>query len=106
VPKYLITGEYTKEGIQGLFKDKATNRVSEVRQTIEKVGGRLEAAYFQLGDDDVLLIAELPSNTVAAALCLAARQSGLVEVETTPLLTPEEVDQALIANVNYRGPGA
>ena len=105
MPKYLVSGSYTAEGLKGLQKDKASGRRQAVAAAIEGVGGKLECAYFALGQDDVYLIADLPDNVSVAALAITASASGLVRTRTIPLMTVEEVDQALAKTVNYRAPG-
>jgi uncharacterized protein with GYD domain len=104
--KYMITGSYTVEGLKGLFKDKATGRVAAVRQALEGLGGRLESLHFVLGNDDVILIADLPDITAASALSLVVSATGLLRTRTVALMTPEEADKALATSVQYRGPGA
>jgi uncharacterized protein with GYD domain len=105
MPKYLIAGSYSAEGLQGLKKDKATGRRQAVAAAIEGLGGKLECEYFALGEDDAYLIVDLPDNVSAAALGIAASATGLVRTRTTALMTVEEVDQALAKSVNYRAPG-
>jgi uncharacterized protein with GYD domain len=104
--KFMITASYTAEGLKGLYKDKASGRVAAVRQTVEGMGGKLECAYYALGEDDVVLIVDLPDIVAASAASLAASASGLVRTRTTALLTIEETDRALATTVRYRGPGA
>lgn len=104
--KYLVTASYSAEGLQGLQKDKASGRRDAVRQAVESVGGRLEAYYFAFGENDVVSIVDLPNNISASALSLAVSASGRVRTRTTPLLTVEEIDQALGTSVQFRGAGA
>ena len=52
------------------------------------------------------LKANFPDNITAYALSLATSSSGAVQVRITPLLTVEEVDQALEIQTQYRAPGA
>jgi uncharacterized protein with GYD domain len=103
--KYLIQARYTSEGIQGLFKDSASGRRADVQAAVGALGGRIEAFYYAFGDDDVVAILDLPDNTKAAALGLSISGSGAVRVRTTPLLTVEDVDQALEIRMKYRAPG-
>jgi len=104
--KYLVSGCYTADGLKGLQKDKASGRRQAVTAAIESLGGRLECAYFALGEYDVYLIADLPDNVSVAALAITASASGLVRTRTIPLMTIEEVDQALAKTINYRAPGS
>src|SRR6266536_1433404 len=60
--KFLITASYTSDGLKGLQKDKASGRRDAVRQACESVGGKLECMYYAFGDDDVVIIADLPDN--------------------------------------------
>jgi uncharacterized protein with GYD domain len=105
MPKYLIQARYTTEGIQGLVRDSAAGRRADVQAAVKAVGGKVEAFYYAFGDDDVVMIVDLPDNIKAAAIGLTSSATGTVRVRTTPLLTVEEVDQALEVRTPYRAPG-
>jgi uncharacterized protein with GYD domain len=105
MPKYLIHASYTAEGLKGLQKDKASGRQQAVRQVLESVGGKLESMYYALGEDDVLIIADLPDNVAVSAVSLSVSGTGFVRTRTTALLTIEETDRALATKINYRKPG-
>ena len=77
-----------------------------IKELIEKAGGRFEAIYWAFGDDDVIVIAELPDNTTAAAFATAVSASGAVTAATTVLITADEMDAAAKINIGYRAPGA
>lgn len=104
--KYLIHGSYTQSGVHGLLKEGGSGRVDAVGKLLADLGGSVEGFYFALGDDDVFVIADIPDNTTAAAISLAVGASGAVNIKTTVLLTPEEMDRATQQSVNYRPPGA
>jgi len=106
MPKFLIEGSYTAEGLRGLAKDKASGRQAVVRDALASIGGKLDSAYFALGDSDVYVLCECPDHVSAAALSLAVSASGLVRTKTTQLLTVEEADRALSMKTGYRAPGA
>jgi uncharacterized protein with GYD domain len=105
MPKFLIQASYTAEGLKGLAKDSASGRRADVQAAVKALGGRVEAFYYAFGDNDVVIILDLPSSITAAALGLTTSGSGAVRVRTTPLLTVEEVDQALEIHMQYRAPG-
>jgi uncharacterized protein with GYD domain len=105
MPHYLIQASYTSRGLEGLMKDKASGRKAAVSQAVGKLGGKMESMYYCFGKYDVVVIAEVPDNVSAAALSLAVSASGLVRIDTTPLLTVEETDKALAKTVDYRPPG-
>ena len=105
MPKYMIQASYTPEGLKGLQKDKATGRREVASHALGKLGGKLESMHFALGEQDVVIIAELPDHVSAAAIALGVSASGLVRTKTTALLTVEETDQALGKKLDYRAPG-
>ena len=104
--KFLWKASYSSDGLKGLLKEGGTGRRAAIEQLTEALGGRLEAFYYALGDDDVVVIVDLPDNTTAAAISLAVNSTGSVELKTVPLLTVEEVDEAAKKSVDYRAPGA
>lgn len=106
MPKYLIQGSYTAEGLQGLKKDTAAGRRAVVQAAVKALGGKLESFHLSFGEDDIVLIVDLPDNVAAAAIATTASGSGAVRLHTTPLLTVEEADKALAVEVKYRPAGA
>ena len=58
-----------------------------------------------MGDRDVIAIVDLPNAEAAAAISFTGMANGLNRVRTTPLLTVEEVDRALLRKLTFRGPG-
>ena len=104
--KYLIKASYTLEGTKGLLKDGGSKRRAAAEQMIQGLGGRLEAFYYAFGDPDAFVIADVPDATTAAAVSLAVNSTGGVQLSTTPLITPEEIDEACKKSVSYRAPGA
>jgi|SRR5919197_4370812 uncharacterized protein with GYD domain len=103
--KYLIKASYTTEGVKGLLSGGGTARREAVQQTIQGLGGSLESFHFAFGDTDAYVIADLPDNARAVAISLVVNAAGGAQVQTVPLLTPEEVDEATKKSVDYRPPG-
>jgi uncharacterized protein with GYD domain len=106
MPLYLWKATYSAEGTKGLVKEGGSARRAAVQQAIEKVGGKLHSFYYALGEADVVGIAEFPDVATAVALSLAVNSSGVTQLTTTMLITPEEVDAAAKKAVPYRAPGA
>lgn len=106
MPKYLWQVSYSQAGLKGLLKEGGSSRVAAIKKLAESRGGKVEAFYFAFGEDDVYLIADLPSQVDAAAISLAVGASGAARVRTIVLLTPEEIDAATKVDVGYRPPGA
>ena len=103
--KYLITATLEKSGAAGIEKEGGSRRRDAVSELAKSLGGRLEAFYFMFGDADVVSILDLPDHASAASLSLAVSATGVANVATTVLLTPEEVDQAVKMRPEYRPPG-
>lgn len=106
MPRYLFKASYTHQGVQGLMAAGAASRVKILEEVAANVGGRVESFDFAFGDTDVFVICELPSNQAAAAVSLAVGAGGGAAVETVPLLSPAEVDEARGINTGYRPPGS
>ena len=58
MPKYLIQGSYSQQGLKGMLKEGGSKRREAAGQIIKATGGRLEAYYYAFGSDDFVIIAE------------------------------------------------
>jgi uncharacterized protein with GYD domain len=105
MPKYLIEASYTLEGVKGVQSAGGSSRRDVVAKVAESVGGSMECFYFAFGEHDVYTIVDLPDNESAAAVALTVNAAGGARIRTMVLLTPEEVDAASKASVEYRPPG-
>ena len=95
MPHYLQQVAYSQEGWEAIVAD-PQNRIDAVRPVIEKLGGRIEAAWFSFGDYDIVVITDMPDNVSAAAIAMAFAAGGACKsVQTTPLISPDEAVQAL-----------
>ena len=103
--KYLIQANYSSEGLKGLLKEGGTSRRKVVDQLLASVGGKAESFYYAFGDTDAFVIVDVADNVTAAAVALTVGASGAVNLKTTVLMTPEEVDQATKKSPAYRAPG-
>jgi uncharacterized protein with GYD domain len=95
MPYYLQQVAYSIEGWNALVK-KPQDRIEAVRPTIEKLGGKIENAFFTFGDYDVVLIVQMPTNVDMTAIAMAFAAGGACKsVKTTPLLTINEAVEAM-----------
>ena len=104
MPHYLQQVAYSTDGWEALV-ERPQNRIDAVRPAIEKLGGKIESAWFAFGDYDVVLIIQMPSNVDAGAIAMAFASGGACKaVKTTPLLTTEEAVEAMTkaAGTGYR----
>ena len=108
MPHYLQQIAYSTEGWEALVK-KPQNRIEAVRPAIEKLGGKIESAWFAFGDYDIVLIIEMPTNVDATAIAMAFAAGGACKaVKTTPLLTAAEAVDAMkkASGAGYRAVSA
>jgi uncharacterized protein with GYD domain len=104
VPHYLQQVAYSREGWEALVKN-PQNRIEAVRPAVEKLGGKIQSAWFSFGDYDIVVITEMPDNVSAAAIAMAFAAGGACKsVQTTPLISTEEALQAArkAAECGYR----
>jgi uncharacterized protein with GYD domain len=106
MPKYLFRASLTPEGVAGIIAEGGTSRRTVLSKAIENLGGTVEAFYFAFGDEDSIIVADLPDNEAATAFALEVGSSGRVGISTTVLITPEEVDRARSRKSGWRAPGA
>jgi uncharacterized protein with GYD domain len=106
VPKFLVHARYTAQGAKGILKGGGSARRSAVEELLASVGGKLEAFYFTFGDDDAILIVDVPDNEAALAIGMAVGASGAVRSRTTVLIPIEDVDRAVKRELHFRPPGA
>jgi len=104
--KYLVQINYIGEGVKGLMKDGGSRRVEVAKKAMESVGGQLDCFYYAFGDVDAVAIVDFPDAASAVALSLLINGSGSVSVNLTPLMTPEEMDEAAKKTPVYSPPGA
>jgi uncharacterized protein with GYD domain len=105
MPKYLVNVNYTPEGAKGVHKEGGSKRRAAAQAAAKSLGGKLEAFYFCFGQTDAIVIADMPDNVSAVALCLAVTESGAAETSTIPLFSAEDMDAACKKSVGYRAPG-
>ena len=102
--KFMFSGSYTSAGAGGLLEHGGQMRRASVEKLAISLGGKVESMYFAFGEKDVYVIADLPDSSAAAAFSLAAGASGGVSVQTTVLLTAEEIDAASKKTMEYQPP--
>jgi uncharacterized protein with GYD domain len=106
MPKYLVQASYTGEGLKGLQEGQGNRAQGCCHQGCRRPRRQAGVHLLAFGEDDVVVIFELPDNVAAARLAIAMGASGFVRTRTTPLLSVEEADQALGApDIGFRAPG-
>jgi uncharacterized protein with GYD domain len=62
MPKYLFQVAYTAPGVVGVLRGGGSARRAALEETVESLGGSLEAIYFALGETDAFIVADLPDS--------------------------------------------
>jgi uncharacterized protein with GYD domain len=104
---YLTRFSYTPETWARLIQQPEDRRAA-AQAYIESVGGKLHGFWYAFGESDGWNLWEAPDNVSMAAVALAIGAGGaLRSIETTVLLTVEELTEALgkAKSVRYRPPG-
>jgi len=104
MPKFLAHCNYVGEGVKGLLKEGGSSRRAVVEKLVESMGGTVEAFYYAFGETDLYVIAELPDNESMTAVALMVAASGAIDIKTTVLITPEEIDEAVKKTPTYQPP--
>ena len=107
MPTYMIQAAYSNEAWARLVQ-RPENRAEALRPAIERLGGKMLAWYYALGDYDVVVLVDLPSDIAAAAASMAVAAGKAVKaIKTTQLLNPEEGFDALLLaqGAGYQPPG-
>ena len=105
MPKYLVQGCYTADGLNGLLKEKASGRKAAVQSALKSVKAKMDALYFGVNGSDIVMVVDAPDNQSVASIMVTVMSTGAVDLMVTPLLTVGEMDSALTMSPKYRAPG-
>jgi uncharacterized protein with GYD domain len=103
---YLVQFAYTAEALATMAKN-PQDRSTPVREVVQKIGGKLIGFYYCFGEYDGIALVELPDDTAASALALAAVSPGHIKAyKTTKLFTVEETMEAMrkAGSLAFQGP--
>ena len=106
MPKFMVRGSYSADGLKGLVREGGTARRDAINAAVKSAGGTLETFHYGFGEGDLYAIIDVPDQETMTAIALAIGASGALAPHTTALLTPEQVDAAVKKDVKYRPPGA
>jgi uncharacterized protein with GYD domain len=79
---FITQGRFTREYIKGGLAQ-PEDREAAISRICEQVGGKLLHLYFTLGQNDFLIISEMPDAQTASILSLVASGGGGIESATT-----------------------
>src|SRR5262245_6445870 len=105
---FLLQGTYTSESWKSLVNN-PVDRIEVIRPASEELGGKVEGAWFTLGEYDGVRVMHMPDNVSSAAFCLGiAASGGFKSHKTTPMLTIADGIEAMkkAGGLGYRPPAS
>ncbi len=91
---YFLFGRYSETAV----KDISAKRTEKAVGVIQKYGGQMKSAYALLGDQDLVIIVDLPGIEQAMQCSLALHKLTGISFTTAPAVSVEQFDK-LAANV-------
>lgn len=88
MPTYISLVSWTDQGIRNVKE--APQRLDAFKKAVETAGGKVNGYYLTMGKYDSVVILELPSDEVAAALVLKGGSQGNVRTETLKAFSENE----------------
>ena len=88
MPSYVTLVNWTDHGIKNV-KD-APKRIGAFEAAVKAAGGSMKGIYLTLGEYDLVVVTELPSDEVGAKLALATAMQGNVRTTTMRAFAREE----------------
>lgn len=85
---YVLLINWTEQGINKIKE--SSDRYNSFKTSLENAGGKLVGGYYTLGDYDVVLIVEAPTDEVIMSLMLKVGSYGNVRTKTLKAFTAEE----------------
>jgi uncharacterized protein with GYD domain len=108
MPLYMSQFSYTPEAWANLTRS-PQDRTEVLGELARKMGGKLVSLYYSFGEHDGIVLSDLPDDTSAAALAIAAAAAGHVRsIKTTRLFTAAEALSAMkkAGGAGYKAPHA
>lgn len=85
---FVMLGKYSSESLGSI----SAARTEAAKKLVEANGGKLTAAYAMLGDNDVLLIVDLPGVEAAVKTSVGLSKELGIAFTTSPAITAETFD--------------
>jgi uncharacterized protein with GYD domain len=93
MPLYITLLRFTQKGMENVKGSPA--RLEMAKQAFEQHGGTMKGAWYTLGQYDLVVVTEFPSDEHYAKGLLAGASQGFVQGETLRAFTAEEMKRLL-----------
>ena len=95
MPLYMYRASYSGDAIKALVSSPQDRSVA-ARNAIEVNGGTMIDAWMAFGEDDIVVIADMPDDESMAGVALAVSSTGsIVSGKTTKLLTMDQAVESM-----------
>ena len=106
---YMYQASYSAAAMKSLIA-KPEDRTGGARAAVEANGGTLIGAWMALGENDVVVIADMPDDESMVAMAMTIKATGaILSGKSTQLLTMEQavtaMTKAQAASAAYSPPG-
>ena len=91
MPTYVTRAKWTDEGIRNLKDSPKRHQAFEDR--ITAMGGKAKDAYLVLGENDRVVVTEVPNDETTAKMALGTAMQGNVRTTTMRAFNREEMDK-------------
>ena len=88
---YLMFGRYSLDAV----KEISAERTDKATALIKKHGGEVKSGYALLGENDLLLIVDLPDTEQAMKTAVALTKLLGISFTTSPAVTVEDFDRMM-----------
>ena len=88
---YLMFGNYSQDAVKKISPE----RTDKAFALIKKQGGVVKAGYALLGENDLLLIVDLPGTEQAIKVSVALSKMLGMSFTTSPAVTVEDFDRMM-----------
>ena len=88
MPTYVTMYKFTDQGIRNVKE--SPKRLEAGIKAFEAMGGKVLSAYYTLGEYDLVVIGEIPSEEAGVAHTLAQTSLGNVRSTTMRAFSPKE----------------
>ena len=89
MPTYILLLNYTDEGMRNIKY--LPQHVNAFRQAVEAAGGRMTQAYLTMGEYDLVVVLEAPSDQACVSLALGLCSLGNMRSTTMKAFTEEDL---------------
>ena len=93
MPTYILLSSLNPGGLETLRE--RPDRLREVNQEIERMGGHIKDQYAVLGPFDFVTILEAPDNATVAKISVGMGARGTVRIQSLPATPVEEFIESL-----------